>query len=222
VPGSSSRSLVLLVRHGVADYKPGYLYGQIPGVRLSTAGRDQAKRVAERLSGVGFKSVYSSPLERCMQTAEIIAGLKGVEVRAVPELEEVRYGSWQGRSFKSLQRTKLWRTVQLLPSQARFPGGESIPELQLRAVSAVETIRRRHRAPVVVVSHADVIKAITAHYLGMHLDLIQRLEVGTASVTAISFFDSFPRVLRVGDTGDLSDLQPVRPATGRSGSKRKS
>jgi broad specificity phosphatase PhoE len=158
--------------------------------------------------------VYSSPLERCMETAETVVVGRRLDVQVVEQLAEVRYGSWQGRTFRSLVKTPLWRTVQLTPSQARFPGpeGESIMELQRRGVDAIEELRARHRSGVVAVfSHADMIKAILAHYLGMHLDLFQRLHVETASVSAIGFYGGFPRVLRIGDTGNYEVLNPPKP-----------
>lgn len=205
--------LVLLIRHGRAEYKPGYLYGWTPGVHLSADGREEAKRLAERLEGIRMKALYSSPLERCVETAEAIAAGRRLDIESVEDLGEVRYGKWQGKAFKNLVKQRLWRTVQLVPSQARFPGGESLLELQQRGVAAIETIRAKHRRGVIaVVSHADTIKAIVAHYLGLHLDLFQRLHVETASVTAIAFYDTFPRLLRLGDTGDYDALRPPRPA----------
>jgi probable phosphomutase (TIGR03848 family) len=203
--------LVLLIRHATAEYKPGRLYGWTPGVHLSAHGRDEAKRLGERLEAVRFKALYSSPLERCLETAEIVTERRALPVEVLDELGEVRYGSWQGKTFRSLMKTKLWRTVQLVPSQARFPGpgGESLLELQTRGVRAVETIRARHARGVVgVFSHADMIKAIVAHYLGLHLDLFQRIHVDTASVTAIAFYNGFPRVLRVSDTGNYESFNP--------------
>lgn len=201
--------LVLLIRHGTAEYKPGRLYGWTPGVHLSAQGRDEAKLLAERLEAVRLKAVYSSPLERCIETAEAISAGRRLEVRVEERLGEVRYGSWQGRTFKSLVRTPLWRTVQLVPSQATFPGGESLLELQRRGVEAIEEIRARHRRGVVAtVSHADMIKAILAHYLGLHLDLFQRLSVEPASVSAVALGDGFPRVLRISDTGTYESLNP--------------
>jgi probable phosphomutase (TIGR03848 family) len=205
--------IVLLIRHGRAEYKPGHLYGWTPGVHLSAEGRDEVKRLAERLNALKLKALYSSPLERCLETAEAIAEGRRVTVETVEELGEVRYGKWQGKSFRSLVKTPLWRTVQLVPSQATFPGGESLLELQRRGVEAVEKIRTAHRSGVIaVVSHADMIKAITAHYLGLHLDLFQRINVDTASVTALSFFGAFPRLLRIGDTGNYEALQPPKSA----------
>ncbi len=204
--------LILLIRHGLADYKPGHLYGWTPGVHLSADGREQVKKLAERLEGVKLRALYSSPLERCQETAEAIAEGRRLEIRTLDDLGEVRYGKWQGKSFRTLVKTPLWRTVQLVPSQATFPGGEGLLEMQQRGVHAVEQIRETHKRGVVgVVSHADMIKAIVAHYLGMHLDLFQRLNVDTASVTALSFAGPFPRLLRVGDTGDYGGLN-VPPA----------
>ena len=207
-------ALILLIRHATADYKPGRLYGWTPGVHLSARGRDEAKRLAERLEVVRLKAVYSSPLERCLETAETVTAGRRLEVQVVEKLAEVRYGSWQGRTFRSLMKTPLWRTVQLTPSQARFPGpeGESIMELQRRGVDAIEELRTRHRTGVVAAfSHADTIKAILAHYLGMHLDLFQRIHVETASVSAIGFYGGFPRVSRIGDTGNYEVLNPPKP-----------
>lgn len=195
--------LVFLIRHASAEYRPGKLYGWTPGVHLSPTGRDEAKRLAERLEPVRLAGIYSSPLERCLETAEAIAEGRRQDVRIVEELGEVRYGSWQGRTFRSLQRTKLWRTVQLTPSQAVFPGGESLRELQRRGVDSIEAVRVRHRrGGVAVVSHADMIKAVAAHYLGLHLDLFQRLLIEPASVTILALGEGFPRLLRLGDTGE--------------------
>lgn len=199
--------LVLFVRHGTAEYKPGRLYGWTPGVHLSAQGRDEAKRMAERLEMVRLTAVYSSPLERCVETAEAITAGRRLDIRTEERLGEVRYGSWQGRTYRSLMKTPLWRTVQTVPSQARFPGGESVLELQRRGVEAVEEIRLRHRRSIVaIVSHADTIKVILAHYLGIHLDLFQRISIDPASVSAVAFYDGFPRVLRMGDTGSYESL----------------
>lgn len=206
--------LILLIRHATAEYKPGRLYGWTPGVNLSAPGRDEAKRLAERLEPVRLSAIYSSPLERCIQTAETVASGRSLDVCVEEKLGEVRYGSWQGRTFRSLAKTKLWRTVQLVPSQARFPGpgGESLLELQRRGVEAVEAIRGRHRRGVIAAfSHADMIKAILAHYLGLHLDLFQRIHVETASVSAMAFFGGFPRILRIGDTGNYEGFNPPKP-----------
>lgn len=210
--------LVLLIRHATAEYKPGRLYGWTPGVHLGAHGRDEAKALAARLEPVKLVAAYSSPLERCRETANIVLEGRKLDLRIDEDLGEVRYGSWQGRTFRSLAKTPLWRTVQFLPSQARFPGegGESILEMQTRGVQAVERVRLAHKRGVVAVfSHADMIKVVLAHYLGLHIDLFQRLHVDTASVSAILFGTGFPRVLRISDTGSYEGLAPPAPAKGK-------
>jgi probable phosphoglycerate mutase len=200
--------LVFFIRHAQAEYKPGRLYGWTPGVHLSADGREQAKRLAERLEPVRFTAVYSSPLERCRETAEAVTAGRRNTIEVADGLGEVRYGSWQGRTFRSLAKTKLWRTVQLTPSQAAFPDGESIRAMQARGVDAVDAIRARHRrGNVAVVSHADMLKAIVAHYLGLHLDLFQRLVIDPASVTLVAFGDGFPRLLRLSDSGSYESFR---------------
>jgi probable phosphoglycerate mutase len=180
-------------------------------VHLAPDGVEDAKRLAERLEPVRFRAIYSSPLERCLETAEPLAAGRSLEVQVVDGVGEVRYGSWQGRSFRSLARTKLWRTVQLHPSQATFPGGESLLQMQRRGVDAIEDIRRRHRkGAIAVVSHADMLKAIVAHYLGMHLDLFQRLVITPASATVLAFGDGIPRLLCMSDTGNFESFRPPK------------
>lgn len=217
--------VLLLVRHAQTNYHPDRLAGWTPGVGLSEDGRRQAKATAERLAPVRLAAVYSSPLERTRETAEyIVAGRKGLELRIDEDLGEVRYGSWQGRPYKVLAKTELWKQVQRVPSQVTFPGGESIRDLQHRAVGAAERIRKAHsRGVVAIVSHADTIKVIALHYLGLHLDALQRLLIGHASVTAFAFDErGFPRCLRLADTGSFEELAPrpkPRPVPGRPGSR---
>ena len=207
-----TQQLILLIRHGKAEFKAGHLYGWTPGVKLSSDGQEEAKRLGERLEEIRFTAVYTSPLERAVETAEIAFAGRKVDIKVNEGLGEVKYGKWQGRSYKSLMKTPLWRTVQRNPSRARFPEGESLLELQRRGVDAIEEIRAKHKRGVIAAfSHADMIKAIVAHYLGLHLDLFQRIWVETASVTAIAFFGDHPRVVRIGDTGDLKALAPSKP-----------
>jgi probable phosphoglycerate mutase len=154
------------------------------------------KSVAERLERVPFKAIYSSPIERTRETADAIAERHKLDVEISPELGEVHYGKWTNRSFKTLVRTKLWATLQSFPSAARFPDGETLRAVQSRAVDEVERIRARHpKRTVCCVSHADVIKLIVAHYMGLHIDFFQRISISPASVTIISVSDGGPRVL---------------------------
>jgi probable phosphoglycerate mutase len=205
---------MLLVRHAVTARTGSVLSGWTTGVDLSDEGREQARGLAGRLGAVPLDAICSSPLERCMQTAAALAEPRGLKVEVVEELGEVRYGDWTGRRLDELAKEDLWRTVQYLPSAARFPEGESLYEMQVRAVAACERLRAGHRGQTVLLcSHADVIKAVTAHYLGLHLDLYQRLVIAPASLTAIAFAP-LPLLLRLNDTGDAADLAKT-PAEAR-------
>ncbi len=208
-------ALLLLVRHGLTDSTGKRITGWTPGVHLSDRGREQAERLAERLAGLPVRAIYSSPLERCRETAAPLAGATGREVVLRDDLGEVRYGDWTGRPMAQLARTKLWRLVQQVPSGARFPGGESLLEVQQRMVREADRIVAAHpRAAVVVVSHGDPIRLLLAHFAGVHPDLFQRLAVDPASVSAILAGDGVPRILKVNDTGGLSDLVPRRRKAG--------
>jgi probable phosphomutase (TIGR03848 family) len=202
--------LLLLLRHAVTEQTGARLSGWMPGLHLSEAGLEQARGLAERLGPVSIDAVYASPLERCQETAAIVADAKGLKVGTVEEVGEVRYGDWTGRELKALAKEPLWKVVQATPSAARFPGGESIFEMQARAVLAIERLREGHPGQTVAVcSHADVIKALACHYLGMHLDLVQRVVVSPASVTAIAF-GPVPYLVRLNDVGGNGDLAPPK------------
>ncbi|HWD09891.1 MAG TPA: MSMEG_4193 family putative phosphomutase [Actinomycetota bacterium] len=209
--------LLLLVRHGNTALTGTRLSGRLPGVHLSEEGIRQAKGVAGRLGGLPIKAVYSSPLERCLETAEPIASQHGLQVRPLDAVAEVDYGEWTGRSFKQLTRLKAWSELHAKPADFKFPGGESIREAQTRAVGATQELLKRHpNQAIVVVSHADLIRLTMAAYLGMGLDLYQRVIVGVASVSAVALGDRVPRVVRLSDTGSLEELAArirPRPAT---------
>jgi probable phosphomutase (TIGR03848 family) len=202
-------TVLLLVRHGLADATGERLYGRTEGVHLSERGRAQAEDLARRLGALPIEAVYTSPLERCRETAGPIATVAGVRVRAAPGLLETDTGDWTGRSFKQIGRTRLWRRIRVLPSSARFPAGESLTEVQARALRALERIAEGHRKGLVaVVSHGDPIRLALAHYAGVPLDLFQRLEVEPASVSAVSLGSGPPRILRLNDTGGFGDMAP--------------
>jgi probable phosphomutase (TIGR03848 family) len=207
--------LLLLLRHAVTEDTGARLSGWTPGLRLSDAGREQAAALAERLAAVPIDALYASPLERCQETAAAVADACGLTIGTLEDVGEVRYGDWTGRELKELARQPLWKVVQATPSAARFPGGESLFQMQARAVLAVERLREAHpRQTVAVCSHADVIKALTCHYLGMHLDLFQRVAVSPASVTAF-VFGPVPYLVRLNDTGGSGDLAPPKRARRR-------
>ena len=201
-------TLVLLVRHAVTDVTGKRLYGRSPGISLSEAGRAQADRLAERLSSVRLAAVYSSPIERCLETAAPVASTHRLRVQRIEDLLEIDYGRWTGRAFGSLARTRLWRRVHGgNPSAARFPGGETLAEAQRRGVAAMERIAEWHpRAAVAVVTHGDMVALLLAYFGGIHVDLFQRIEVAPASVSAMSIGEGVPRIRRINDTGTLEDL----------------
>jgi probable phosphomutase (TIGR03848 family) len=204
-------TMLVLVRHGHTDTAGKRLTGWSRGVHLNARGREQAERLVERLDGVRIDAIVSSPLERCRETAAPLARTRRLAVHARRSWIETDYGDWTGRSISQLRRTKLWRTVLQAPSDARFPGGESLLEVQARAVDAALSLaRERPRGMVVVVSHADVIRLLLAHVAGAHPDHLHRWNVDTGAISAVSFSDGAPRLLAVNDTGDLAFLRSGR------------
>jgi probable phosphoglycerate mutase len=187
-----------MVRHGVTSHTGHRLSGRLDGIHLSEQGIAEAEAAAEMLAHVKFRAVYSSPIDRTLETARIIAARQGLEVEVRDGLLEVDYGTWTNRSFKAVARTKLWSQVQRWPSGARFPSGESLREVQQRSLDELDRIRSDHpRATVCCVTHADVIRLVLADYLGIHLDLFQRIIVGPASITVVSVGDDGPRIVAV-------------------------
>ncbi|MBA2457110.1 MAG: MSMEG_4193 family putative phosphomutase [Nocardioidaceae bacterium] len=220
---------VILVRHGrTAANADGILAGHTPGVGLDDTGAAQAAAVAHRLSALPLAEVVTSPLDRTLQTAAEIGKAQNPErrPRCESDLIECGYGSWTGQSLKVLAKSPLWRTVQLHPSAVRFPEGESMPEMQLRAVAALRrwdgAIGDEHGPQAVwaAVSHGDVIKSVLADALGVHLDSFQRIVVGPGSVSVIQYTDLRPFVLHVNDLG--TDLAGLKPPKRRSRRRRSS
>lgn len=203
---------LLLVRHAVTEHTGPLLSGRLPGIDLSERGVVQAEHVAARLAPLPVRAVYASPIERTTQTAQRIAAHHALEVRALDGVIEADYGEWTGGKIADLATTDVWKVVQRAPSRARFPGGESIREMQARTVSALEHVLAKHQHEmVVVVSHADPIKSAIAHFTGMHLDHFQRVHVAPASVTALEFHAHACVLLKCNDTGGLDDLLPPEP-----------
>ena len=193
---------LFLVRHGNTDWADKKLAGWTPGVHLNETGAKQAEALVERLAPIRFDAIYSSPLERTIETAAPLARARGLKVIKLFDIGEVRYGDWQGKSLSQLSKKKEWATVQLAPSMMRFPNGESIREMQSRAVAGIERIAAAHpKGTVALFSHADVIKAIVAHLIGMPLDTFQRLSIAPASVTVMVLGRFGARLLRLNDTG---------------------
>jgi probable phosphoglycerate mutase len=184
-------TVLLLIRHGDNDaLQKKILYGDMPGIHLNERGHAQAAALAEALRSAPLKAIYSSPLERAVETAQPLADLTGLPIRVVPELSDPAIGEWTARPLKELRRLPAWKVVQKTPSRFRFPGGESFPEVQARIVNALEAISQAHRKNdrVAVVFHADPIKLAVAHYLGMPLDHFQRLGIATGSLSVLVMF----------------------------------
>jgi len=193
----------LLIRHGENDWVGRRLPGWTPGLHLNRRGTAQAEALVELLRPVRLAAIYSSPLERALETARPLARAKGLAVHRSVGLAEMRVGEWQGQSLRRLSRRKLWPVIQSTPSLARFPGGESFVEAQARIVTELEALRRKHasrQAIVACFSHADMIKLAVAYFVGLPLDMFQRLAVEPASVTALHVGDRRAMLLRLNDT----------------------
>jgi len=207
----SSPTVALFVRHGQTPTTGAVLPGRAPGLHLADAGRQQADAVAGRLGQLkNVAAVYASPLERTRETAAPIAKALGHRVHVDKGLLECDFGEWTGRPLKELTKLPEWRAVQRYPSSFRFPGGESFIEMQTRVTDAVSRLTGRHPAStVVLVSHADPIKAAVAHALGTHIDLFQRIVISPCSVTAVAYGELAPTVLTVNSTSSgLDGLKP--------------
>ena len=193
----SPTTFVLLIRHGENDWVGEHrLAGRTPNVHLNENGKKQSLHLAEALSEHPLTAVYSSPMERCVETAQPVAERQGLTVTPEAGVLEVDYGEWQGGSIKELSKSPEWQLVQHAPSSFRFPGGETLYEVQVRAVETVERIREHHPDQLVAVfSHGDVIRTTIAHYMGIPIDLFQRVTISTGSISAIAFHGASPRVL---------------------------
>lgn len=185
---------LLLIRHAPTPETGRRLTGRLPGVSLGPEGEEVARTTAGLLAGVKLSAVYTSPITRTAETAAILAGPHGLTPIVEDGVQEVDFGAWQGRSLAQLRRLKLWRQVQMVPSQVRFPGGESFPEMQTRAVEACNRLATGKKT-IAIVSHSDVIKAILAHYLGQPLDMFQRIIIQPASISIVHLgAEGFPMV----------------------------
>jgi probable phosphomutase (TIGR03848 family) len=216
--GIHQQVILFLVRHALTPITGTKLTGRLPGFSLSEKGLEQAEATGSRLAGAPLKAIYSSPLERCVETAEAIARHHRVRIQTVDELSEVDYGDWQGKTMKSLYQTNGWKKLRARPADFRFPNGETIREAQTRGISAIEKLRVRHRDKAVVVcSHADMIRLMVAGYLGLGIDLYDRITVAPASISTLSLSDGTPRLLNLGEAGSYEELfeslRAAKPAT---------
>ena len=210
-PRPADSTLVLLVRHGQTPTTGKILPGRAAGLNLAEVGVEQAQRAAERIQALKkVDAVYASPLERARQTAAPISKILGLRTQIDKGLLECDFGDWTGKELATLMKLPEWSTVQRAPSTFRFPNGESFTEMQTRMVSTLDRLRTQHLGGTIVcVSHADPIKAAMTHAMGSHIDLFQRIVIGTCSISAVLYTPHGPTVLTVNSTGGpLSDLQP--------------
>lgn len=219
VPHTPTR--LVLARHAVTAQTGPLLSGRAPGIDLSEDGRRQAAALGERLAALPVAAVYASPIERTIQTAAAVAAHHDLPVLPLEGVLEADYGEWTGQKLADLAKTDLWKVVQRTPSRASFPSGESLAAMQSRMIVALEAVVSEHPgALVVVVSHADPIKAAIAHYTGVHLDLFQRILVSPASVTAFAFGVHGVAMLKCNDTGTLDELLAPPPPVAKDGRAR--
>ena len=196
---------VLLIRHGrTSANAAGVLAGWSPGVFLDEVGTAQVRELAGQVSELDLKAIVSSPLDRTLETSQelsnaISATGKEISIRIDERIGECRYGDWTGKTLSELSENELWPAVQAHPASVRFPGGESLLEMQHRAVSCIRDLNAEFgsSSTYAVVSHGDVINAILADALGMHLDHFQRIQVSPASVSVVRYTPARPFVAAV-------------------------
>lgn len=199
--------IFLLIRHGETDYnKKMHIAGRLPNVHLNQKGRQQAQLLADKLGAASIKAIYSSPLERTLETAEPLAKKLKMDITPMPGLLETDCGEWQGQSVKKLRRLKIWQSVQQHPALFHFPGGESIAECQHRMVQVIESLRLKYSPQDILIcfSHSDPIKQVVAYYLGLPLDNFQRLSIDVASITALQITESGSRLIMLNNNSSLT------------------
>jgi len=195
----------LLLRHAAHTLTGDVLAGHTPGVHLSRQGQQQAQQLVARLAALPIAAIYSSPLERTMQTAQALASRLNLPVQASASFAEIDFGEWSGQRFDELAGDPRWQAWNSFRSSAPLPNGGLMLEVQWRAVAALQSLCQQYPDQLVaIVSHADVIKAVIAHYLGLHLDLFQRIEISPASASVIAVHEWGARLIRLNDTGEFS------------------
>jgi broad specificity phosphatase PhoE len=195
----------LLIRHALCDPVGKAIAGRAAGIHLNQVGKDQADRLAVQLDEVAISAVYSSPLERALETAAPFAARKSLPVQIAAPLNEIDFGDWTGRTLSELDGLAEWRAFNSFRSGTRIPGGETMMEVLARATGEVERLQAAHPAPadvVALVSHGDVLRGIVCHALGIAPDLLQRIELSPASVSVLVREGAGNRVLLLNATAD--------------------
>lgn len=202
-------STIYLLRHGhsTANAKS-ILAGRDASVLLSARGADQAQSVLQELGTRKFAKLYSSPMPRCIETLKPLANKVDLKIEKVKELIEMEYGDWSGKKLSILSQNKLWSQIQARPSLVRFPKGESFTEMQARALESISALALPGKE-ILVCSHGDVIKAIVAGLLGLHLDNFQRLTIDPASITVVELAAGSASIRIMNSTAHLKESKVV-------------
>ena len=196
-----------LIRHASCNGLGRTLWGRTPGVCLTENGKLQAQRLAERFRGLTLHAIYSSPLERAIETAETLGREAKVEVHKDPAFNEIHFGDWTGKSFDALSSDECWRRFNNQRQATRIPGGESFVEVENRVVNALDSLRAQYNgANIAIVSHADVIKAAVGYVATTPIDLLQRIEISPCSVSAVAIDGDSVRLLTINNKSELDQL----------------
>ncbi len=194
----------LLIRHATTDSVGKRLSGRLPGIHLNEEGKMQAKLLAESLSGLPIAAIYSSPLERAVETAEPISTSLNFKIISKDDFVEINFGEWTNKTFEELQNEKQFQLFNSFRSNTRIPGGELMIEAQSRMISGIQKLCIQHQnETVAIISHSDLIKATIAFYAGIHLDMFQRIEINPASVSIIEIDDYSAKIILVNNTGKI-------------------
>jgi broad specificity phosphatase PhoE len=190
----------LLIRHAAHDGIDTYLPGRLPGILLGRAGQSQAVQLARRMMRENLAAVHSSPRERALQTADIVAHASGVEPQVYPEIDEIDFGDWSGKAFNELDGDSAWNYWNSERDKASTPAGESMHDVQRRIVGHIwKACREYHGQTVAIVSHADPIKAALADILGISIAALQRFQIAPASISSIMVGDWGAQVLSMNE-----------------------
>jgi probable phosphomutase (TIGR03848 family) len=192
---------VLLIRHALTNSTGIRLTGRLPGVHLNEEGRKQAQLLAWKLASESLSAIYSSPLERAVETATPFAEVMGLELKISENFAEIDFGEWTNLTIDELRNNHLFKKFNSFRSSLRIPGGEMMPEAQLRMIRGIEEICRNNpEKTIAIVSHADTIKSVIAYYAGISLDMMGRIEISPASVSIVEIYDQTVRIIKVNQT----------------------
>jgi probable phosphoglycerate mutase len=196
-----------LIRHASCNGLGQKLWGRTPGVCLNETGRSQAQRLAEQFNGIKLQAIYSSPLERAIDTAETLARSMNLDLKLNPALNEIDYGDWTGKTFDILCTDERWRRYNARRSTTVIPGGESFLDVQNRVVKELDVLSHQHgNAHVALVSHADIIRAAVAHFTATPIDMIERIKISPCSVSVLALDEESATLLTINNRCELSEL----------------